>query len=164
MPPRKIQKRNITGLRNQGKQPPPIQDDPGTVPDDHSMPGVHFDSLRVDWEKDDESDIESELDLDDFEVEDFGFKLVEMAEKEDVKDLDWLPPRLRVVQREKKGGGPTNDPWWETQQLLAQIKNAIRIFEKAHPGKQALFIFDQSSAHASLPTTTILCLYMTWVG
>ncbi|KAJ7934945.1 hypothetical protein B0H13DRAFT_1854651 [Mycena leptocephala] len=59
--------------------------------------------LRVDWEKDDESDIESELDLDDFEDEDFGFKLVEMAEKEDVKDLDWLPPRLRVVQREKKG-------------------------------------------------------------
>ena len=32
-----------------------------------------------------------------------------------------------------------------------QIKSAIEIFEVAHPGCQALFIFDQSSAHASLP-------------
>ena len=32
-----------------------------------------------------------------------------------------------------------------------QIKSAIEIFEAAHPGCQALFIFDQSSAHASLP-------------
>ena len=32
-----------------------------------------------------------------------------------------------------------------------QIKSAIKIFEVAHPGCQALFIFDQSSAHASLP-------------
>lgn len=31
------------------------------------------------------------------------------------------------------------------------MKEAIRIFELAHPGCQALFIFDQSSAHASLP-------------
>ena len=31
------------------------------------------------------------------------------------------------------------------------MKDAIEIFEAAHPNKQALFIFDQSSAHASLP-------------
>jgi hypothetical protein len=31
------------------------------------------------------------------------------------------------------------------------MKDAIEIFEAAHPGKQALFVFDQSSAHASLP-------------
>jgi hypothetical protein len=30
-------------------------------------------------------------------------------------------------------------------------KDVIRIFEAAHPNCQALFIFDQSSAHASLP-------------
>jgi hypothetical protein len=38
-----------------------------------------------------------------------------------------------------------------TEQLIVQIKSAIEIFQAAHPGYQALFIFDQSSAHASLP-------------
>ena len=47
--------------------------------------------------------------------------------------------------------GSNGDPWWDTKQLLAQIKSAIQIFDKAHPDCQALFIFDQSSAHASLP-------------
>jgi hypothetical protein len=46
--------------------------------------------------------------------------------------------------------GSDGDPWWDTKQLIEQIKRAIEIFEFAHPGKQALFIFDQSSAHASL--------------
>jgi hypothetical protein len=32
-----------------------------------------------------------------------------------------------------------------------QIKSAIEIFKAAHPGCQALFIFNQSSTHASLP-------------
>jgi hypothetical protein len=58
------------------------------------------------------------------------------------------------------GGGPSGDPWWETQQLIAQIKNAIRIFEKAHPGKKALFIFDQSSAHVSLPEDALRAFEM----
>jgi len=39
----------------------------------------------------------------------------------------------------------------DTEQLLRQVKDAIQIFEVAHVGKEALFIFDQSSAHASLP-------------
>jgi hypothetical protein len=46
--------------------------------------------------------------------------------------------------------GSDGDPWWDTKQLIEQIKRAIEIFELAHPGKQALFVFDQSSAHASL--------------
>ncbi|KAJ7231192.1 hypothetical protein C8J57DRAFT_1251284 [Mycena rebaudengoi] len=37
-----------------------------------------------------------------------------------------------------------------TKQLLEQVDNAITIFEEAHPKCQALFVFDQSSAHASL--------------
>ena len=32
----------------------------------------------------------------------------------------------------------------------AQVKHAIEVFEKAHPNCVALFIFDQSSTHASL--------------
>ena len=35
------------------------------------------------------------------------------------------------------------------------MKDAIEIFEAAHPDKQALFVFDQSSAHASLPPDTL---------
>jgi hypothetical protein len=34
--------------------------------------------------------------------------------------------------------------------LLAQVDKALDIFEEAHPGCEGLFIFDQSSAHASL--------------
>jgi hypothetical protein len=46
--------------------------------------------------------------------------------------------------------GSNGDPWWDTDQLLTQVKHAIQVFEKAHPNCVALFIFDQSSAHASL--------------
>ena len=42
------------------------------------------------------------------------------------------------------------DAWWDTEQLLAQVKHAVEVFEKVHLNCVALFIFDQSSAHASL--------------
>jgi len=42
------------------------------------------------------------------------------------------------------------DAWWDLAQLLKQIENAISIFEEAHLGCHVLFIFNQSSAHASL--------------
>ncbi|KZT68737.1 hypothetical protein DAEQUDRAFT_745617 [Daedalea quercina L-15889] len=51
--------------------------------------------------------------------------------------------------------GTNGDPWWEHTQLLAQVDNAIDIFEEAHPNCTALFIFDQSSAHASLGPDTL---------
>lgn len=47
--------------------------------------------------------------------------------------------------------GSNGDPWWDNDQLMAQVKSAIEIFEAAHPGCQGVFVFDQSSAHASLP-------------
>lgn len=103
MPPRKKQKRNITGLRNQKKDPTPPRSDPGSDSDNGDPTGILFDSTRVDWENEGESDIESELDLDDFEDEELGLNLVEMAEREDEKDLDWLPPNLCLKQRERKG-------------------------------------------------------------
>ena len=40
------------------------------------------------------------------------------------------------------------------------MKDAIQIFEAAHLGKQALFIFDQSSAHASLPPDALKAFEM----
>ncbi len=46
--------------------------------------------------------------------------------------------------------GASGDSWWDTQQLLAQVDTAINIFNATHPDCQALFIFNQSSVHASL--------------
>jgi hypothetical protein len=46
--------------------------------------------------------------------------------------------------------GASGDPWWDHNQLLVQMDKALSIFEELHPGCVALFIFDQSSAHASL--------------
>ena len=53
-------------------------------------------------------------------------------------------------------GGSNGDPWWDCKQLIEQMKTkAFPTFEAAHPGCQALFIFDQSSAHALLPPDTL---------
>src|SRR5271170_5985750 len=46
--------------------------------------------------------------------------------------------------------GANGDAWWDTKQLLAQVQKTIELFDHAHPDCQVLFIFDQSSAHASL--------------
>jgi len=43
---------------------------------------------------------------------------------------------------------------------MDQIRSAIEIFEAAHPNCQALFIFDQSSAHASLPPDALKAFEM----
>ncbi len=56
--------------------------------------------------------------------------------------------------------GSGGDAWWDSAQLLKQMEDAIQIFETAHPGKQSLFIFDQSSAHASLPHDTLKAFKM----
>jgi hypothetical protein len=59
--------------------------------------------------------------------------------------------------------GANGDPWWDTKQLLEQIQTqAIPIFERAHPGCQALFIFDQSSAHASFGPEALNAFDMNW--
>jgi hypothetical protein len=51
--------------------------------------------------------------------------------------------------------GSNGDAWWDSAQFLEQVKNAIEIFNLAHPDCQALFVFDQSSAHASLPPNSL---------
>ncbi|KZV74693.1 hypothetical protein PENSPDRAFT_572631 [Peniophora sp. CONT] len=56
--------------------------------------------------------------------------------------------------------GSNGDPWWDTEQLLAQIKTAIRVFEREHPDCVGLFIFDQSSAHAALPPDALRAFEM----
>ena len=56
--------------------------------------------------------------------------------------------------------GSNGDPWWDTSQLLAQVKSSISIFNTAHPDKLACFMFDQSSAHGSLPPDALKAFEM----
>ncbi|KAF9258948.1 hypothetical protein L218DRAFT_1080196 [Marasmius fiardii PR-910] len=87
----------------------------------------------------------------------------------DFRTTAWLAEGQTVLQKKGRGHfghmqmaisldkahhiiypGANGDAWWDTKQLLEQVKEAISIFNEAHPGCTALFIFDQSSAHASL--------------
>ena len=45
--------------------------------------------------------------------------------------------------------GANGDPWWNTKQLLVQVKDALDIFEESFPGCIAVLVFDQSLVHAS---------------
>jgi hypothetical protein len=56
--------------------------------------------------------------------------------------------------------GSNGDAWWDSSQFLEKVKNAIKIFNRAHPDCQALFVFDQSSAHASLPPDSLKAFEM----
>ncbi|KIO12001.1 hypothetical protein M404DRAFT_125666 [Pisolithus tinctorius Marx 270] len=68
----------------------------------------------------------------------------------------------RLVLQDKSGNvedaqriiypGVNGDGWWTHENLMEQVKSAITIHEKVNREEcQALFIFDNSSAHASLP-------------
>ena len=56
--------------------------------------------------------------------------------------------------------GVNGDPWWMNKNLLDQIKAAIDIHDETSPEYQALFIFDNSSAHASLPPDALKAFEM----
>jgi hypothetical protein len=56
--------------------------------------------------------------------------------------------------------GANGDAWWDCEQLITQTKMAIDIFEEAHPDCRALFVFDNSSAHASLPPDALKAFEM----
>ncbi|KAJ7884263.1 hypothetical protein B0H13DRAFT_1890044 [Mycena leptocephala] len=158
MPSRKKAKRNITGLRNQQQPdstPSAVAGDSEDTNDDGFMPGIYFDSMRVDWENDDESDIESELDQDDFEDEDFSISLLEIAEKEDAKDLDWLPPRLPDMRDRKKKEHPqhyntTADGMNKSQSTAYRLASEFK-------HQKLLDTFGFSSSHpvtSTLPVTS----------
>src|SRR6267142_1054150 len=85
----------------------------------------------------------------DFVEEEFGRLVVHDQEGAIVKDA-------RCITYP----GANGDPWWEHNQLLAQVDKAISIFEELHPGCVALFIFDQSSAHASLGSDALRAFEM----
>jgi hypothetical protein len=69
------------------------------------------------------------------------------------KMAGWSSEMGRIIRDARKiiYPGSNCDAWWDNKQLLTQVKDGIEIFEAAHPNCQVLFVFDQSSAHASLP-------------
>jgi hypothetical protein len=57
--------------------------------------------------------------------------------------------------------GANGDAWWTHENLLKQVKYAIEVHEEVNrPNCQALFIFDNSSAHASLPPDSLRAFEM----
>ena len=56
--------------------------------------------------------------------------------------------------------GANGDPWWDSAQMLQQMDSAISIFEEAFPGKQGLFVFDNSSGHQSLGSDALKAFEM----
>ena len=64
-----------------------------------------------------------------------------------------LEGRLTIGQKDARKiiypGGPSKTPYWDTEQLLEQVTEAINIFEEKHPNKVAVFIFNQSSTYTS---------------
>ncbi|PVH68112.1 hypothetical protein DL98DRAFT_633755 [Cadophora sp. DSE1049] len=67
-------------------------------------------------------------------------------------DFISLEGRLSIGQKDARKiiypGGPQKIAYWDTE-ALKQMDEAIDIFEEKHPNKVAVFVFDQSSAHAS---------------
>ncbi|KAJ7586334.1 hypothetical protein C8J56DRAFT_891253 [Mycena floridula] len=81
-------------------------------------------------------------------------------------DEDWVPPpppapysayRLNSYDaRHIIYPGANYDPWWDMPQLIAQVKDAIKIFNVKYPDGVAVFIFDCSSAHEAFASDALL--------
>ena len=61
-------------------------------------------------------------------------------------DFISLEGRLIISQKDARKiiypGGSQKTPYWDTQQLLEQVKAAINIFEEKHLNKVVVFVFD----------------------
>jgi len=89
-------------------------------------------------------------------------KLVKKGRGRIIHVLDFIEEENgRLIVRDQEGvvwkaarcimyPGSRGNPWWDHAQLLVQVEHAISIFEEAHPRCIGLFLFDHSSAHASL--------------
>ena len=52
--------------------------------------------------------------------------------------------------------GLSHNGWWTNEMVLAQLDNAIKIFEVTHPGKIAVFQFDNSTGHNAFANDALL--------
>ncbi|KAI5982018.1 hypothetical protein EDC04DRAFT_2916011 [Pisolithus marmoratus] len=116
--PKKKSKHNISGLRGQQQCSTVSEHAADTLEPDEDLAidsefenlelrhAVALDGLKVNFEREyegdsttDGSDIGEELDLEFLDDEDFGQKLLMMAEKEDGRDADWIPEQLQRKQK-----------------------------------------------------------------
>ena len=52
--------------------------------------------------------------------------------------------------------GVSHQGWWNNELMLAQLHNAITVFEETHPGCQGLFLFDNSTGHNAYAEDALL--------
>ncbi|KAL4252833.1 hypothetical protein AB1N83_013390 [Pleurotus pulmonarius] len=79
---------------------------------------------------------------------------------------DWIPPpppapftSYRLASFDARRiiyPGVKHDAWWDMPQLIAQTKDAIKIFEAKFPDGTAVFVYDCSSAHAAFASDALL--------
>jgi len=71
--------------------------------------------------------------------------------EEDCSTNDLLPDGEQLVYTDAcitMYPGTNRDGWWKNEDVVKQVKErAIPIFERTHPGKVALFMFDNSCNH-----------------
>lgn len=48
------------------------------------------------------------------------------------------------------------DKWWGTDDLLAQVRKAVDIFEDAHPGRKGVWLFDNATSHKAMAPDALI--------
>ena len=110
--------RNITGLRNQDQHAtsPPISKGSIRLSGKRELDECQqnegktiSNGLKISFEQEydgsaptDESEVDEEIELELLEDEEFGWKLADMVEKENDRDLDWIPERLKRDSKRQK--------------------------------------------------------------
>lgn len=56
--------------------------------------------------------------------------------------------------------GIAHNGYWTNAHVLAQVKNAVAVFEASHPGKVDLFLFDNSTGHNAYPPDALIASHM----
>jgi len=80
--------------------------------------------------------------------------------QEDQAANDLLPDRERLMHTYACviiHPGSNRDGWWTNDDVIKQVtEKAIPIFERTHPGKVALFMFDNSCNHAAFADDALI--------
>ena len=56
--------------------------------------------------------------------------------------------------------GIDHNGYWTGEHVLAQCRNAVRVFEVTHPGKVGLFLFDNSTGHNAFAEDALIAHHM----
>ena len=62
----------------------------------------------------------------------------------------------------KKVLGISHDGYWKNAHVLKQIEIAVKVFEATHPGKKALFLFDNSTGHNAFVDDALIAHHMNY--